>query len=495
MKYAKKLLIFLYNHLEYVFVAVLFIGVFYLAFNHGSFAMPYASLEDDPNYYANKIFDQSYVHKIELSIPERDLSSLRASPTEKTRYLADVIIDGESFKNVAFSTRGNASLTALAGDENSERYSYKVNFGKFSEHSSYHGLDKLILNNLNSDPSYLKDYLAFEIMRNAGVASPLTSFTELYINGELQGLYQAIEDVDESFLARNRFSPDAVLYKPEATAINNFAMMRLREQLPEGVEPDIVTLADMPGFDFGGSDLVYHGDDPAEYHAIFENAVSKISHHDEEYLISSLRALEPAEMLEPTDYWDVDALAKYFAANNLLSNFDSYTGITSHNYYLLASPKSNTLLPRDYNLGFAGLWLDPEIDYDEGVINWPIDSPIATNQIETRPAWRLIVENPDYLEKYHQAIQSLINNYLLNGECISEITKTAELIRSYVYSDPSRFYSIEEFEDGVEILRNFILVRADSAQKQLWGLIPSTHEEAKSGDFESIHLDTPLIDE
>ncbi len=493
MKRIKSFLAFLYDHLEYIFGAILFVGVFYLAFAQGS----YADVNFNPQTaYVDKIFDQSYVHKIEIELTADNLDNLRDNPVEKTKYLSNVTIDGEKFRDIAFSTRGNASLFALADDSNTDRYSYKLNFGKFSDHGSYYGLDKIILNNIYADASFMKDFLAFEIMRTAGVASPLSAYTELYINGEYQGLYLAVEDLDQSFLRRNNFAADSVLYKPEALGIDHAKLKNLRDQLPEDEDLDIVFDTGDPDFDYAGSDLVYRGDAPDAYKAVFDNAISKISPRDQDYLITSIRSLEPAEFLDPNDFWDVDALANYFAANNLLSNFDSYTGTTAHNYYLLADQGRNTLLPWDYNLGFAGVWIESStLVYDEAVINWPIDSPLTYNNPNTRPVWRLIFETPENLAKYHQSMQRLLDNYLLNGACVEKITDTAELIRSYVYADPTRFYSTDEFEDVVETLRSFVVARADSAQKQLWGLLPRSREEADSGNFQFIDLDTPIIDE
>lgn len=492
MKQIKRFFAFIYDHLEYIFVAVLFVGIFYLAFAQGSYADPAINRE---TLYAQKVFDQSYVHQIEITIASENLSDLRENPTEKTKYLADITIDGETFHDVAFSTRGNASLFMLADDPNSDRYSYKINFGKFSDHNSYYGLDKLILNNSNSDASYMKDFLAFEVMRAANVATPLTSYTELFINGEHQGLYLAIEDVDQSFLRRNGFPQDSALYKPEALAIDHAKLNRLRDQLPEGKEIDVITDTADPDFDYGGADLVYRGDDPTMYSAIFDNAISKVSAKDRDYLITSLRSLEPAEFLNPDDFWDIDALASYFAANNLLSNFDTYTGTPAHNYYLLTSAQQNTLLPWDYNLAFAGVQIAPETVYDKNLINWPIDSPIVFNDPDSRPVWRLIAVSSENLEKYHGAMQRLLDNYLLNGECVKKITTTAELIRPHVYSDPTRFFTTDEFEDGVESLRRYTSARADSAQKQLWGLLPRSREEADSDEFQLIDLNIPIIDE
>lgn len=468
----------IWNHIEYFFIAVLFAGVFYLAFNSGSFIRQ-NSLINDPNYYVNKIFDNSYVHRVDISIDERDYDDLLANPTKKTRYLITATIDGEVFENVGFSTRGNVSLFMVAKNPDSDRYSYKLNFQKYGG-NDYHGLDKLLLGSLYSDASYIKDHLAYEVMRAAGVASPLTSYTELYINGELKGLYLAIEDVDDSFLERNNFPAGTALYKPEALGIDHAKLEQLRESLPEGEKLSIETDPASPEFRYEGSDLVYINDDPASYPAIFDNAVNKVSAADREYLVQSIESLSDMSISNPADYWDVDALSKYFAANIFLSNFDTYTGSPAHNYYLATTKGKNTLLPWDYNLSLSDVWIDSSadtgIDYSEDGINWPIDSPLSNNKPNTRPAWKLIYDNPDYLEKYHTNIQKLLDEYFISGDCTKEINKTAELIRSYVYDDPTRFFTTDEFEDGIKIIRAHILLRADSVQKQLWGLLPSSRK-------------------
>lgn len=152
--------------------------------------------------YESTLFDTSYVHEINVEISEEDWEDLLSNPTDKTKYTANITIDGEEITNVSFATKGNTSLSQVASTD-SDRYSFKINFGKYVEGQSYNGLDKLNLNNIMSDATYMKDYLSYEIMRQAGVAAPLTSYVQLSINGQVHGLYLAIEDVDESFMERN----------------------------------------------------------------------------------------------------------------------------------------------------------------------------------------------------------------------------------------------------------------------------------------------------
>ena len=152
--------------------------------------------------YAESLFDTGYVHEINVEISEDDWKDLLENPLEKTKYKANVTIDGNRVENVSFATKGNTSLSQVASSD-SDRYSFKINFGKYEKGQTYQGLDKLNLNNIMSDATYMKDYLSYMIMREAGVSAPLTSYAALSINGELHGLYIAIENVSDSFLERN----------------------------------------------------------------------------------------------------------------------------------------------------------------------------------------------------------------------------------------------------------------------------------------------------
>ena len=132
--------------------------------------------------YATTLFDTSYVHTIDISISEEDLADLLENPTDKTKYETTVTIDGEEISDVSFSTKGNTSLSSVASDEESDRYSFKINFGKYVDGQTYHGLDKLNLNNIYADATYLKEYLSYTLFAKAGADAPLVSFISVTIN-------------------------------------------------------------------------------------------------------------------------------------------------------------------------------------------------------------------------------------------------------------------------------------------------------------------------
>ncbi|SDB31209.1 CotH protein [Ruminococcaceae bacterium FB2012] len=183
--------------------------------------------------YADKLFDTSYVHKIDITLSEDDWSDLKTNPLAKTKYKASVTVDGETVENVSFATKGNTSLSSVAEDKDSDRYSFKVNFGKYVKGQTYRGLNKLNLNNIYADATYMKDYLSYEIFRQAGVDSPLVSYVWVTVNGKDQGLYIAVEDISESYLDRTN-EGEGELYKPETDRLDNVNMKQGGGNMQEG---------------------------------------------------------------------------------------------------------------------------------------------------------------------------------------------------------------------------------------------------------------------
>ncbi len=163
--------------------------------------------------YADTLFDDSYVHMIDISIDDWDAFLEQATSEEYVN--ADVTIDGETVKNVGIRGKGNTSLTTVS-QLDSDRYSFKIEFDCYDLSGNYKGLDKLCLNNLIQDYTMMKDYVAYKLMNEFGVAAPLVSYCYITVNGEDWGLYLAVEAVEDSFLARNFGTNHGNLYKPDS---------------------------------------------------------------------------------------------------------------------------------------------------------------------------------------------------------------------------------------------------------------------------------------
>ena len=163
--------------------------------------------------YENRLFDKSRVHTLDIVIDDWDSF---ISTCESEEYSpCNVVIDGEAVRNVGIRGKGNTSLSSVKNMD-SERYSFKIEFDQYDSTKSYHGLDKLCLNNIIQDNTYMKDYLAYTLMYDFGVDAPLCSYVYITVNGEDWGLYLAVEAIEDSFLTRNYGSNYGDLYKPDA---------------------------------------------------------------------------------------------------------------------------------------------------------------------------------------------------------------------------------------------------------------------------------------
>lgn len=453
---------------------------------------------DSTNGYETRLFDTSKVHTIDIVMDDWDNF---IDTCENEEYVeCAVVIDGESYKNVGIRAKGNTSLSTVSSMD-SDRYSFKVEFDQYDNTKSYYGLDKLSLNNIIQDTTYMKDYLTYQMMAEFGVDAPLCSYVYITVNGEDWGLYLAVEGVEEAFLERNYGSDYGELYKPDSMSFGggrgngrDFDMEEFAVAQEEaGNETETTVMAEANSMQMpdkmertdetqrkqgmqmqggaggmGSSDvkLQYIDDDPDSYSNIFDNAKTDITDADKERLIESLKSLSSGENIE--EIVNVEEVIRYFVVHNFVCNGDSYTGSMIHNYYLYEEDGQLSMIPWDYNLAFGTFQGSNATDE----VNTPIDTPVSGGSSEDRPMIDWIFSSEEYTQMYHEYFEEFLQT--VDFEEIIDATK--ELIASYVEKDPTKFYTYEEFESGTETLKEFCSLRKQSVEGQLSGTIASTTE-------------------
>ena len=163
--------------------------------------------------YEERLFDETKVHTVDIVIDDWD-GFLTTCQSEEYS-VCNVLIDGEAYTNVGIRGKGNTSLSTVSSMD-SDRYSFKIEFDQYDSTKSYYGLDKLCLNNIIQDNTYMKDFLAYQLMEEFGVDAPLCSYVYITVNGEDWGLYLAVEGIEDGFLRRNYGSDYGQLYKPDS---------------------------------------------------------------------------------------------------------------------------------------------------------------------------------------------------------------------------------------------------------------------------------------
>ena len=509
-----------------VFVVFAVLLVCVLMFCPGAFGIRSADSHPD---YEDKIFDQSMITSINIEISDEEWAAILENPTAEEYRRCNVTINGKTFYSVGIRTKGMTSLSQVANSD-SDRYSFKLKADQYIQGQNFFGLEEFVINNMHQDPTYMKEYLSYDMMSYIGVPTPLFNFAEITMNGDPFGLYLAIEVMEEEFAMRVYGSDYGQLYKPESMG-NIGGGIRVGEnagmQMPGNMAPvpgrqndetagafPLINPGDEIGFEreerenmrqnpgggvvfpgeganvgenggniqFGGNgafgrfgatgaDLIYMDDNISNYSQIFDNAVFKTAHDsDFKRVVTALKYLNAGEDLEK--YVDTDGTLRYFAANTVLVNLDSYVGSLKHNYYLYEKNGQISILPWDLNLAFGGF----QGGTSSSSVNFPIDTPVTGVNLEERPLIGVLLADDAYREQYHVFLQEIINGYFNSGYYDETITRLNLMIQNSVRNDPNAFYTYEEYETAVETLRLFGELRAASIQGQLDGTIPSTYE-------------------
>ena len=394
--------------------------------------------------YSRRLFDDSYVHTLDIRIGDWD--AFLAAATEENYTECDVEIDGEVFSSVGLRAKGNNSLR-LVNEYGLERYSLKIEFDHFQDGNTYYGLDKLSLDSSYQDNSYMKNYLAYDMMDYMGVPSPLCSYVWVTVNGEDWGLFLAVEEPEEAFARRNYGADHGKLYKPDYRSL-------------EAENRDVA--------------LQYTTEDPADYDNIFRNAKFESNAEDQARLIGALKTLSEGTDLESAV--NADEVLRYFAVQVFVVNLDSYLGRTGHNYFLYEEDGIISMLPWDYNLAFAtySLGMPDPVNDAELYVNYPIDTPASGEIMTNRPLYHNLMKNDEYFAKYHAYFDQFIREYFESGYFVKKTAETVKMISPYVKKDPTAFCSYEDHLTAVRTITDFCMLRAESVRGQLSGTIPST---------------------
>lgn len=165
--------------------------------------------------YADNVFNKNRITEIDIKVDETQWQKMLDSAQEEEYISCDLTINGSTISTVGIRPKGNSSLATVARSD-SDRYSFKFEFDHYIKGQTYMGLDKMVINNVQSDATYMKDYLSYDLMTYIGVKTPLFAYADVTVNGKDWGLYVAVEAIEEAFAQRNYGSDYGMLYKPES---------------------------------------------------------------------------------------------------------------------------------------------------------------------------------------------------------------------------------------------------------------------------------------
>ena len=417
------------------------------------------------------------VVEVRIVMEEEDWTSCQVNATAEEYVRADFWFDGELVPDVAVRPKGNSSLLFVAAS-GSPRFSLKIDFNLLNRARDFRGLKKVNLNNSWSDPTLLRERLAYELFEQMGIPTPRSSFIDLWVNDTHLGVYTMVEQIDKTFLGLHFPKDDGHLYKPETPASNlNWTEADLEKQRArtETTEPD--DLDSSLDVNLGGGKLreimqaleqdetgdenvtperlnlgmLLPGITPGKPVGYLEQMMLKTNENrpDHSALFRFLDILnnEPDETFpaEIEKVLDVDEFLRFLAVSTVIIHLDNYPG-TGHNYYLYEADGYFTIMPWDLNMSFANFdcfGLDRE-----SMMNFYIDEPTCGPMANYPLVERLLSHQP-YLDAYNRYLQSLLDGPFSVATMESRIDELADMIRPFIVSDELIGLSTTDFEQGL----------------------------------------------
>ena len=328
-----------------------------------------------------------------------------------THYVeADVRVDGKLYPQVGLR---------LMGRKRRAKRNMRIRFNKFIPDQRFHGVKRINIRNNAGDPTLIREALALELMRRAGVPAPRYSFVWVSVNGDSGGVYTLVQQVDKRFLESNFVDDFGNLYQIER-----------------------------------GGKLVYQGDDPTQYDnfdRLYELKTNELV-ADKSDLISLMRILAQGDaQRDLPGVLNVEAWLRLLAVNSWLANMDSYPGTVDNLYLYHDAAGRFRTIPWDLNEAFG--------NYDGGTCEHTADDLIGLDPDfptcgEVRPLVDRVLDEESFLEFYHQILRDLIDGALHPDSVLVEMESMRGNIRERAYDDVlmdlDDGYSNEDFDSAFE---------------------------------------------
>jgi spore coat protein CotH len=348
---------------------------------------------------ADDLFSGTAVTALQVTMHSRDWETLRANFTANTFYPADVTWNGVRVRNVGIRSRGLGSRSGI-------KPGLELNFARYSSRGQFLGLKGLVLDNLTTDPSMIRERVAMALLRRLGIPASRETHAQLFVNGQFVGLYAIVEPVDPIFVQRTLGDSSGTLFEYH------------------WVTPFYAT---------------FPGENLDVYRPLFEARSQEVKSTFDLY--DSIRELFRAINQAPADsfrdevnrYLDLESTLKLIAAESFLAEWDGVLGYAGMN---------NFYLYRDAVTGQSRM-----LPWDADHAMYAPDYSLLAGANEN-VLMRRSLEDPALRARFFafvtEAMQAAGDNWLAN-----EIAFESQQVRESALADPFKPYSNEEFESAI----------------------------------------------
>lgn len=414
------------------------------------------SKDAEPNF--DEVFDDTAVKRLDIVISSTNWQSMLADLTamygtfgsssgnaggnsfsdeDPIMVESEVFYNGKEWYKVGVRFKGNSSLQSTWQSGNM-KLSFKLDFDEFEDNypqiknQRFYGFKKLSLKNNYDDESFLREKVAADVFKNAGLAVSHTAFYTVYVDygsGPIYfGLYTLVEEVDDTVIDTQFSSDSGNLYKPEDYGAS-FAYGTFNEDgFEKKTNEDAADWSDIKAL-FTALHASNRTSDAAAWRANLETV------------------------------FNVDAYLHYLAVNTVIQNWDTY-GRMEHNYFLYNNPDTNQLtwIPWDNNEAL-------QTGKQNGALNLNF-----SNLTGSWPLISYLYADSTYKATYNTYVKQTIENAFNPTTMQALYTKYATLIEPYATSENKGYTFLEstsDFSNAITALKTHATSRASAVTSYL----------------------------
>jgi hypothetical protein len=379
---------------------------------------------------SSHLFDQTAIRDVHFDIPPESWDAIDAEavppdciPYQRNYYAATVRFEDQVFAGAGLRAKGGCgSARRLNG-----KPGFKANLSwddpnvpECPDERRLYGLERLTLNNMNQDRSFLHERVGYELYRAMGVPTPRAMHTRLFVNDELWGLYLHVESIDRRFLSRWFDSNDGMLYEGTYWC----------DLLPENVPPDDQdTHCLTRKFHDGPCKTQPAGADPLDY-SLLRDMVNRVAAIPDGQFYAQIH-----------DIFEFDTLLTSWAVDATIAHWDGYEYDIMNNYRVYHDPATDrwSLIPTGIDQTFRDD-LDP-FDVSGILARRCLDEPACVTAFGA---------------KLHQVV-TVFESMALD----QRVLEIRDQIDPYVQDDPRREGGHDEFLALAQNMRQWITERPD----------------------------------
>ena len=364
---------------------------------------------------AQDFYDLYTIQTIEITFAQNNWDQLLDNAYASTGdYIMaqTVTINGEEFDSVGVKYKGNSTY-----QPNQTKNPFHIELDTYKDHE-YDDYADIKLSNVAKDPSFLREVLSYQILRQY-MDAPESNYANVYVNGDLIGLYSNSEAISKKFV-NNRFGSKS----------NAF----IKCNPPAGAGPGS---NDFPN-------LVYLGQNSASYTDAYELK----SDEGWQDLIDLCDTLSnQTDAIEKI--LDVDRALWMLAYNNVLVNLDSYIGGFAQNYYLYRDDYGRFLpVVWDLNESFGRFSNTGSGNLNNTTSKQQMDHLLHDNDADF-PLIQKLLAVPMYKRMYLAHFKTILLENFDNETYFETGQALQDLIDDAVQADDNKFFTYNNFVDNL----------------------------------------------